>query len=414
MPYPNQHAARLKSPDGYKTFRTITPDSFPEGLSVIIGIKPDGKSEFQAIRADRQSFTFGEFKEWLREHGYTPMKIEEATAKSMELPMSDTIELFSTWSPVEINKSEDSRAKIGGIISTEVVDQQGDVILQDGMDFSYFLQRGWFNYEHKQGAANIVGCPSSVKPVMVDGKKATRVEGYLMTDKPLARDLLNTAKAISKAKLPRELGFSVEGQVLSRDKDNPKIITRAKILNVAITSAPVNPDARLELLARSLMAGDNMDGAKSPHSIAADALSCHPELRNPEVMAALHDMIGKSEVGYQQPAQPADDGLSNLVPSSVDEEVSVATAPASKSSCDDDYSMERAMYDRMKDEMSKMMNERMDEMIASLKGENKAMPNISIRQLQDVVGRVFPHLSAGQARTLATNLVSRAKTKYNP
>jgi hypothetical protein len=315
--------------------------------------------------------------------------------------MSD-IELFSTWSPVEINKSEDSRAKIGGIISTEVVDQQGDVILQDGMDFSYFLDKGWFNYEHKQGAANIVGCPSSVKPVTVDGKKATRVEGYLMTDKALARELLSTAKAISKADLPRELGFSVEGQVLSRDKQNPHIITRAKILNVAITSAPVNPDAKLELLARSLMAGESMDEQTSPYKIAADIVDCHPEIRNPEVMKAIHDMMNKGgEAGYQEPAQPADEGLSNLVPSSISEEKSSA------------MDLEQAMYDRMKDEMNKMMSERMDEMISAVKGECKAMPNVSIRQLQEVVGRVFPHLSSGQARTIASNLVTRAKTSYN-
>lgn len=400
MPYPNQHAARLKSPDGYKTFRTIAPDSFPDGVSVILGIKEDGKSEFQAIRADRDKMSFSEFKRWLSDNSYSPSKIEEATAKSMESHMND-VQLFSTWSPIEINKSEDSRAKIGGIISTEVVDQQGDVILQDGMDFSYFLQRGWFNYEHKQGAANIVGCPSSVKSVTVGGKKATRVEGYLMTDKPLARELLQTAKAISKAELPRELGFSVEGQVLSRDKDNPHIITRAKILNVAITSAPVNPDARLEVLARSLMNGEEMEN--TPYKIAAAALDCHPELRNPEVMKALHDMIGKGSVGYAEPAKPADSGLSNLVKESMDEELSVATAP----------DLEQALYGRMKDEMAKMMDERMDELLAAVKSESASAPSISTRQLQDVVARVFPHLPAGKAKMIAANLVSRAKTSYN-
>ena len=155
-------------------------------------------------------------------------------------------------------------------------------------------------------------------------------------------------------------------------------------------------------------AGHDMykDEDSSPHKKAADALECHPELRDPAVMSALHDMINKNMVGYGQPAQPADDGLSNLVAESVDEDKSVATAPAGDG-------LEAAMYGRMKDEMTKMMDERMDEMIASLKGDNKSMPNVSIRQLQDVVSRVFPHLSTGQSRTIASNLVSRAKTRYN-
>lgn len=316
--------------------------------------------------------------------------------------MSEDVQLFATWLPADVSKSEDSRVKIGGIISTDTVDQQGDIILQEGMDFSYFLDKGWFNYEHKQGAANIVGCPSSVKSIEIDGKKATRVEGYLMTEKPLARELADTARAIEKSEIPRTLGFSVEGQVLSRDKKNPHIITRAKILNVAVTSAPVNPDARLELLARSLMNGQEM--TRTPHQIAADILDNHPELKNEKVMEALHSMIGKGggEVGYGQPSQPNDDGLSNLVKESVS---------GDKSYQED---MERAMYDRMKDEMSKMMSERMDGMMEALKDSSKAMPNISVRQLSEVMGRVFPHMSSGQARTLATNLVARAKTEYNP
>jgi hypothetical protein len=53
MPYPNQHAARLTDPDQYSKFRTFSPDDFPAGVSVILGIKDDGSSEFQAIRADR-------------------------------------------------------------------------------------------------------------------------------------------------------------------------------------------------------------------------------------------------------------------------------------------------------------------------------------------------------------------------
>ena len=63
------------------------------------------------------------------------------------------IELFSTWLPVSIAKGDkdEPKTKIGGVISTDTFDQQGDKIIQEGMDFSYFLDKGWFNYDINKG-----------------------------------------------------------------------------------------------------------------------------------------------------------------------------------------------------------------------------------------------------------------------
>lgn len=390
MPYPNQHTAMLTDSAQYKEFRTFTPEGFPDGVSVVLGIKEDGASEFHSIRADREKMNIEKFKQFLEDKKFNVMKLEEATAKALP-----AVELFSTWLPVDVSKSESepNKTKIGGIISTDTIDQQGDVLLQSGMDFSYFIDKGWFNYEHKQGADNILGAPTKVEPVMIDGKQATRVEGYLLNDAPRAKEIIDIARAIKRADLPRTIGFSVEGQVLARDKDNPKLITRSRILNVAITSAPVNPDARLEILARSLMAN-----TPSKADIATMIFEAHPELNDDDVMVELHKLMNKSDVGYQTPSEP--DGsaeLSALVEESIDDELSI----------------EDVLFERIRIEMSAMMSERITALQSAMKGENKAMPNISARQLTEVMTRVFPHLSQGQARTLATNLVSSAKTTYN-
>lgn len=165
------------------------------------------------------------------------------------------METFSTFVPFEIlekgteDKKEKMTARIGGVISTESRDQQGEVIDQKGMDWDYFLKHGWFNYEHKQGPENILGHPELVYETNADGKTATRVEGVLYLHKAKAREVWETAMAMKKAGVKRKLGFSVEGQVLQREQ---KQIKKARILNVAITAHPVNPDARLEVLARSL------------------------------------------------------------------------------------------------------------------------------------------------------------------
>lgn len=312
------------------------------------------------------------------------------------------VQLFSTWLPVSIIKGDDAkRVKIGGIISTDTVDQQGDMIKQDGMDFSYFLDKGYFNYEHQQGINNILGVPTKVEQVDVNGKKGTRVEGYLMTEKKLAQDVLDTITAIEKAEIDRKIGFSVEGQVLARDKNNPKIITKAKILNVAITSAPVNPDATLEVLARSLNKANDLE------SKARAILEKVPELYDSDVMKEIHVLIAKkyneskkSMVGYAEPAKADENAsLSALQEQSIDDE---------KSAYDD---MQKMMYDRLRDEMQKMLKEQMDMLLNQ--SEKAITPNITTKQLKDAMLRVFPNISEAQARKIALNLVTTAKNRYN-
>tara|TARA_Y100001973_G_scaffold106079_1_gene181926 strand:- start:2381 stop:3109 length:729 start_codon:yes stop_codon:yes gene_type:complete len=171
------------------------------------------------------------------------------------------IELFSCWTPIDIaksmptismpeeNKEEEKFAPISGLISSETKDLQGDTLLQGGVNWDYFLKKGWLNYEHKQGPEFIVGEPISLEKR--DGSTYLKGKLYLNTD--LGKAVYNTAKAISEVS-DRRIGFSVEGQVLERDKSDSSIITKSRVLNVSVTAHPVNPDSTLEILARSLYA----------------------------------------------------------------------------------------------------------------------------------------------------------------
>jgi len=173
-----------------------------------------------------------------------------------------TVETFSVWTPFEIAKagvnggdSEPLTAKIGGIISVESVDQQGETLVQDGIDWNYFLSKGWFNYEHAAGPDNVLGHPEKITSVEYNGKPATKVEGVLYLGKSKAKEIYETAQAMQKAGASRRLGFSVEGQVIHRSTGDNKRIEKARVLNVALTAHPVHPDARLEVLVRSMTAG---------------------------------------------------------------------------------------------------------------------------------------------------------------
>jgi len=261
MPYPNEHTARQSDPAQYAEFRRFVPKGAPEGIEFILGLN-DGKSEVQSIRAKSDKMKPEDFRTWLEDHDFSVENIEEATQKSFDA--------FARWVPMDLQKSEDepeelTKAVIGGICSTSDMDFEGETIEQDGLDWEYFLNHGWFNHEHQQGTANVLGHPTKIEPV---GTDKTRVEGILYLDKKLGREIYETATAMKKAGGDRSLGFSVEGQVLMRDPAQPKRVLKARVLNVAITSAPVNPHTNLELIARSMGASI---GYQTPALPDADA-----------------------------------------------------------------------------------------------------------------------------------------------
>lgn len=155
---------------------------------------------------------------------------------------------FSFCLPVDIIKSENPESdewRIGGYASTSSEDRQGDEIIQKGLDYSDFVNFGWFNYDHDN--SKILGYPDKEK-CRIDSK-GFYVEGTLLKGIELAKNLWNTAIALKKSGAPRKLGFSVEGKVLKRN-DLGQIV-KAKIYNVAVTANPVNPTCTFDALVKS-------------------------------------------------------------------------------------------------------------------------------------------------------------------
>lgn len=154
--------------------------------------------------------------------------------------------------------------RIGGFVSTADLDKQGERVLQEGLDFSPFLQDGWFNDNHSKATADIVGFPETAKLIRkgerlpsgsIADKSGWFVEGYLLQGHPPSDRLWELAQALQKT--PRRLGFSVEGRVTQRmSKAGEPIVARAVVRNVAITNCPVNNKTALEVLAKSLSAAD--------------------------------------------------------------------------------------------------------------------------------------------------------------
>jgi hypothetical protein len=167
--------------------------------------------------------------------------------------------------------------RVGGVVSTEHPDRQGETVLARALDFSPFLESGWLNDNHsKKTAEGILGYPETVKQfakgeTLPDGKVAKKpghwVEGYLLENWEPADKIWELGKALQKTN--RRLGFSVEGTIHRRigpktvfkksaDGKSGKwvgsTVAKATVRNVAVTNCPVNTATKLEILSKSIEA----------------------------------------------------------------------------------------------------------------------------------------------------------------
>jgi len=75
---------------------------------------------------------------------------------------------FLVWSPVDATLIKKAAAAgvdvevvrpIGGHCSTEGIDRQDEVVVARGLDFSEFVAFGYFNDNHRQDTASVLGYP---------------------------------------------------------------------------------------------------------------------------------------------------------------------------------------------------------------------------------------------------------------
>lgn len=171
---------------------------------------------------------------------------------------------FSLFCPVQVfedvSKADAGKnQRIAGIISTDELDQQGERILQEGLDFTKLLgERGFFNDDHGSKHHDLLGVPETIKQYKKGDKlpngqiaqsNLTWAEGFLF-DTEQGRKTYELARAMSGT--GRSLGFSIEGTINKRSGPLGNIIARAGVKHIAITHQPVNEGTSLMTLVRSL------------------------------------------------------------------------------------------------------------------------------------------------------------------
>jgi hypothetical protein len=158
--------------------------------------------------------------------------------------MSDETLNFNFWMPLSKAKaSKDGKARIiEGIASTPDLDLQNERVNQSGINFDYFINHGYFNWDHKPGAENKIGEPWEVKVT----PKGLYVKGILYKGKKVADDVWEHIQSLSQnPDAQRKVGFSLQGKTVRR---NGNKILKCWLQDIAITTAPINYNTYLDVV----------------------------------------------------------------------------------------------------------------------------------------------------------------------
>lgn len=157
---------------------------------------------------------------------------------------------FNVFLPFDkVSKSEDDNNTytVEGYASTSDRDLQSETILPSGIDDSYLIENGWIDFEHDTD--QVIGVPT--KNTHVD-QHGLYLQAKLFKNMPQVQDIMKLYHNIKDNGIDRNLGFSIEGNVLERDEDDESIIRQVQITGVAVTKNPANTHATWELVSKSL------------------------------------------------------------------------------------------------------------------------------------------------------------------
>lgn len=161
----------------------------------------------------------------------------------------DTFHFFVPATAIEISKAgkgKDDKRWIQGIASTDNRDLQGEIVNQNGIDFTYFLKHGYLNDDHKSGPEHKVGQPTECRVT----KKGLWVKGFLFKNHKRADYYWELMHALNSSDSDRKVGFSIQGKVKRREGSR---IAECWIQDIALTPAPINTTTWAEI-AKSLSA----------------------------------------------------------------------------------------------------------------------------------------------------------------
>lgn len=165
---------------------------------------------------------------------------------------------YSVFIPIEdhdllksVSVDENGDYIVQGVLSSDDVDEEDDSITPEGMDCSYFLEKGWVKYEHGKNPNQFIGEPMEVRvgrfehPTLMKSVNGIFVKARLFANRELTKQAIEAMTDLQKSHTKRRMGWSIEGNVQERNKKGK--IVKSILRNVVLTMNPVNTSTWAEL-----------------------------------------------------------------------------------------------------------------------------------------------------------------------
>lgn len=171
--------------------------------------------------------------------------------------LNDKYHIFVPIEDNELVKSievdENGDYIVQGVMSSDGTDEEDDSINPDGMDCSYFLEKGWIKYEHGKNPNQFIGEPLEVKvgrfdhpTILNKSVNGVFVKARLFANRDLTQQAVQAMTDLQKSHTKRRMGWSIEGNVVKRHPKTQKVL-KSIIRNCVLTMNPVNTDTWAEI-----------------------------------------------------------------------------------------------------------------------------------------------------------------------
>jgi len=202
---------------------------------------------------------------------------------------------FQVWMPLEpLSKGiADGHARpIQGFATTDDLDLQQEVIVQNGIDVGPLLEKGFIDWDHKGnlGPQYIIGEPVSCE-LRAHGKgEGWFLKGFLYENHPVADAAWAMLERSNDGKSQRQLGFSIEGHVSRR---MGKFVQKAVVRHIALTHQPINTYTFAQLAKSLVEHQDEEVSCKDCRENALQHLMIHKGMGSDEALQLVYELVKK-------------------------------------------------------------------------------------------------------------------------
>jgi len=234
MPYPNEHAARVKNPNLFEkdSFRR---KNIADGVDIIVGkIKGESKLTTQAYRFNKDNFTVAEAKKWLKDHDIKYIDFEPASGKNM----NDELR-FKNFDISE-QKSDDN----GNLIITGYgavfgnIDSYGDIIEKGAFNNTLIERKDRIAFCYQHDIWNPIGKIQSIEEDEIGLKLTVMLSA--------AEDDIRT-KVKEGILKEMSIGYrTINSRKETRNGEDINLLTEIKLIEVSLVTVAANPLAIIE------------------------------------------------------------------------------------------------------------------------------------------------------------------------